>query len=139
MSRLLDIVAGVALFCVGAEYAFMFFVGLVALPFFAEPLWRTELGMVAGMIGALAALTLFWSRRIGAALGFAALFTLAVILVWNRLSFGHLSVDSSLFMFLTELAVAAALLWWRFVFITDRRNQSVELTATRRTRTFSDD
>jgi hypothetical protein len=139
MSRFLDICAGVALFLVGAEYAFVFLIGLVVMPFFAEPLWRTELAMIAGVVAALAAFALLWSRRLGVAVGFIALVTLAVVLVWNRLILGHLYLDSSVFMFLSELAIVAALVWWRFVFVTNRPNQALQPTAGPCTASLSDE
>jgi hypothetical protein len=116
MSRCLDVLAGVVLFAVGGLFFSVFFVGLHLSPFFAEPLWRTWLGIIAGLTCAAAAFILLWSQPVGGRLGIVALITLGVVLLLNRfVPLWHLNVDAGLIGFLSVLACAAGLLYWRFV------------------------
>jgi hypothetical protein len=117
MKRFLDILAAVLLFAVGALFAFLFYLGLRIFPWFAEPLWRTWLGIAAGIVGALAAIALLWNRRAGAISGISALVALAVVLVLNRLlPLGTFAIDGTFIAFLGVLLAVTGLIYWRFLF-----------------------
>jgi hypothetical protein len=108
MKRLVDFLVGVSLFLCGS------FVVWISVALWVGPLgaattpWRDMVVVVAGAISALAAIGLFFARRLAGLVGAITLFALACYYAWRDPVLADLLLPAI-------FAAVAVLVYWRFV------------------------